>query len=601
MTLEMMIVLAVLVVVILLFIFEWVRVDVVGIIMMVALPLLGVITPKQAISGLSSNAVVSIIAVIIIGAGLDKTGVMNILARHIIKVAGRSETRIMIVISSTVGLISSFMQNIGAAALFMPAATRISKQLGVPISRILMPMGYCAIIGGCITLIGSSPLILLNDLMTVGGVEYEKFGLFSVTPIGIALLVAGLLYFAFFGRFVLPSSKGESKIKFMSDSICPTYGEDFDKIFEMTVPLDAKSVPMQELGLRREFRASVVGLFRDGGKVKHFAPHREMSIEPGDVLAVASCECVIDKIASAKGWKLKDDLDMFAEDYSPNNAGVIEAIITPRSALVGKTLLEIMFRRKYNVNVLALYKEGKLILQDLSNQTLRNGDALLLHGRWEKFHTMKETPDFTFTEEIKGEIMRPEKAKIAVGCLILALTLIMVFKVQLSIALLSGALGMILMKVMSVDEAYESVDWMTVFLLAGLIPLGIAFETTGTAALIADTIMGMLGDVSPVGLIVVIGLLTSFFTLVASNVGATVLLVPLAMNMALQAGADPRIAALAVAVAASNTFVLPTHQVNALIMRPGGYRTLDYVKAGAGMTLIYMVVMVGMFYAFYGL
>jgi di/tricarboxylate transporter len=237
----------------------------------------------------------------------------------------------------------------------------------------------------------------------------------------------------------------------------------------------------------------------------------------------------------------------------------------------------------------------------ISTLTLETGDALLLQGRWEKFHFLKEKHDLIFTEDIQGEILRTDKVKIAVGCLLLSLTLIMVFHVQLSIALLTGALGMILTKVLSIDEAYSSVDWMTVFLLGGLIPLGIAFEKTGAAKLIAESIMSAMGIVSPLVLLTVIGMLTSFFTLVVSNVGATVLMVPLAMNMAGSAGADPRISALVVAVACSNTFVLPTHQVNALVMRPGGYRTIDYFKAGSGMTIIYLVVMMAAIYLFYGL
>jgi len=178
---------------------------------------------------------------------------------------------------------------------------------------------------------------------------------------------------------------------------------------------------------------------------------------------------------------------------------------------------------------------------------------------------------------------------------------IIFFKMQLSVALMSGALGMIITGVLTVDEAYQSVDWMTVFLLAGLIPLGYAFEQTGTAAYIAKTILEIIGEVQPIVLLAVVGVMTSFFTLVISNVGATVLLVPLCMNMALMAGGDPRMAALVVGLSASNTFVLPTHQVNALIMRPGGYRTVDYAKAGVVMTFIFLAVMLTVIYFFYGI
>lgn len=248
-----------------------------------------------------------------------------------------------------------------------------------------------------------------------------------------------------------------------------------------------------------------------------------------------------------------------------------------------------------------MFRDNKTYVGDISTMTLRAGDALLLQGPWEKFHYLKERTDLVFTEEVQGEILRTDKIKFAVGSLVLALVMILGFHVQLSIALLAGAIVMVLTKVLSIDEAYDSVDWMTVFLLGGLIPLGIAFEKTGAAKLIAETIMGAMGTVSPLILLTVIGILTSFFTLVASNVGATVLMVPLAMNMAGTAGADPRIAALVVAVACSNTFILPTHQVNALIMRPGGYKTKDYFRAGAGMTILYLVVMMGSMVLFYGL
>ncbi len=611
MTTDIMIVLGVLTFAILLFIFEWVRVDVVGIIMMIVLPLLGVITPKQAISGLSSNAVVSIIAVIIIGAGLDKTGVMNILARHIIKLAGKSETRIMAMIAATVGFISSFMQNIGAAALFMPAATRISKQLAVPVSRILMPMGFCAIIGGCITLVGSSPLILLNDLMEswwnnnqslIGGIAFEPFGLFTVTPMGVALLAAGIAYFALMGRWILPAVRSKGDATLMTSHTETLYSTKVGKkIFEIDIPENWETKTLDELNFRPTYKCTIVAISKDGGRKLIMSPVREDTIGPGDVIAVLGLPENVKRAASDLGWNLKEDLDIFAEALSPNNAGVVEAVVPPNSKLIGKTMRELHFRKKFQVNPIALYKDNKILRANISRMKLRAGDAILLLGPWEKFHVLKERGVLLFTEDLKGEIMRTEKAPYAVACLVLALVMALGFHVQLSIALLSGAIGMVLLKVMSIDEAYQSVDWMTIFLLAGLIPLGIAFETTGAARFIATTIMQALGSISPFMLLLVIGLLTSFFTLVASNVGATVLLVPLVMNMALEAGADPKMAALVVGIAASNTFVLPTHQVNALIMRPGGYKTLDYVRAGSGMTILYLAVMMGVLYFFYGI
>ncbi len=601
MTLSITLVMGVLFLAILLFIFEWVRVDVVGILMMIIRPLLGLVTPKEAISGLSSNAVVSIIAVIIIGAGLDKTGAMNSLARVLLKFAGKSESRIMVLISGTVAFISSFMQNIGAAALFMPAAKRICRQTNIPVSRILMPMGFCAIIGGCITLIGSSPLILLNDVMKISDPNIEPFGLFAVTPVGIALIIAALIYFIVLGRFILPAGDGQEGISGpMSSNLEQTY-QDIGNLFEIQVP-DSFDGPktLDECDIRPIFFTSVVAIASKGGTT-NFSPDLTETISGGDTLAVEGPPELVVKMVRSFGWQIKEDLELFAESLSPNNAGIMETIITPRSELVGSTLQTFSFRKKNGVNPLAIFRGNKTFVGGISTMILQPGDALLLQGPWEKFHYLKEKQGLVFTEDVQGEIIRSDKMKYAVGSLLLALTMILGFHVQLSIALLSGAMAMVLSNVLSIDEAYESVDWMTVFLLGGLIPLGIAFEKTGAAKLIAETIMGAMGTVSPLILLTVIAILTSFFTLVASNVGATVLMVPLAMNMAGTAGADPRIAALVVGVACSNTFILPTHQVNALIMRPGGYKTLDYFRAGSGMTILYLVVMMAAISTFYGI
>jgi di/tricarboxylate transporter len=616
-TTQMMIVMAVLVFAILLFIFEWVRVDVVGIIMMVILPILGVVSPKEAISGLSSNAVVSIIAVIIIGAGLDKTGCMNVLARNILKIAGKAESRIVTLIAGSVALISSFMQNIGAAALFMPAAIRIGRQTNIPVSRILMPMGFCAIIGGTITLVGASPTILLNDLIdqanTLGVFpeKIEPLGLFTQTPIGLALVTAAIIYFIIFGRFILPKTGGESDAELLPSEITHTYQE-VARIFEATIPDDYKGDSvLDSLSVRTDYRVSVVGVFSPKTRNKDYAPTKEFKFEAGESLAVVGNEPQVRKFTEKFGFTLKDDLDVFAEDLSPNNAGILEGIITPRSELVGRTMDEVRFRKTYGIVPVAMCVENLCTFDNISTRTLQSGDAVLVFGRWEKFHRLHQQPTFIFTSAIKGEVMREGKAKVAVAWLVVALALVMGFtplmsllgfpdaKLSLSVCLLTGALGMILTKVLSIDEAYHSVDWMTVFLLAGLIPLGLAFQKTGAANYIAVSIMTLIGSVPTIVFLLVVGILTSFFTLVVSNVGATVLLVPLCMSMAIKAGADPRITAMVVAIAASNTFVLPTHQVNALIMRPGGYRTADYAKAGAGMTVLFLVVLLTMLYFFY--
>jgi len=599
----MILTIIVLIFVINLFIFEWVRVDVVGLMMMVLLPLMGLVSANEAFVGLSSNAVCSIIAVIIIGAGLDKTGVMNQVARPIIKLAGESETMIMTLISGTVGVISSMMQNIGAAALFMPAAQRISKRLNIPVSRILMPMGFCAIIGGTITLVGASPTILLNDLMVLGGEKLEPFGLFTQTPIGLCLLISAILYFIVLGRFILPAGTGDTD-KGVSAALIEEYRA-LDSVFELHIPSDfQKQGSLQELGIRNKFLVTVVAVNKAVQKQKIFVPRSSDVISPNDDIAVVGSKKRVLKMAEEFGWEFKEALSEFAESLARTNAGMAETIVSPRSELINQTLSDINFKELYGVNPIALFKKKRVYYSGLTHIPIEMGDILLLQGPWEKFHILENRPKpsaLTFATPLEGEILRPHKAKLAVTWLAIALLQIILFKVKLSVALMSGALGMIITGVLSIDEAYRAVDWMTVFLLAGLIPLGMAFEKTGTAAFIAKNVLGMLGNPSPIVLLGTIGIMTSFFTLVISNVGATVLLVPLCMNMALMAGGDPRMAALVVGLSASNTFVLPTHQVNALIMRPGGYRTIDYAKAGAIMTLIFLFVELTVLYFFYGI
>ncbi len=603
MTPEMILTILMLGFAVVLFVFEWVRVDVVGIIMTVLLPLIGLVTPKEAFVGFSSNAVISIIAVIIIGAGLDKTGVMNRVASPIIKLAGKSENRIMALICGTVGVISSMMQNIGAAALFLPATQRISKRLNIPVSRILMPMGFCAIIGGTITLVGSSPTILLNDLMVLGGKKLEPFGLFTQTPIGICLLLSAILYFTFFGKLILPASTGGAE-KDITASLIKEYRA-LDTIFELHVPDDFKGPnTLEALDIQRKFLVTVVGIASARKKEKNLTPHGPDKVEAGDDLAVVGRKRNVIKMAEEYGFVLRESLDAFGEVLARTSAGMAETIVSPRSELIGRTISQVNFQEMFGVNPLALFTGNKIFYTGIRHIPLKMGDILLLQGSWAKFHILKNRPQprvLTFSTPLEGEILRPKKAKLAVLWLAISLFQVIFLKITLSVALMSGALGMIVTGVLSVDEAYRSVDWMTVFLLAGLIPLGIAFEKTGTAAFIAKTVLGMIGQPSPIVLLAVVGIMTSCFTLVISNVGATVLLVPLCMNMAVMAGGDPRMAALVVGLSASNTFVLPTHQVNALVMRPGGYSTLDYAKAGAVMTALFLTVELSVLYFFYGI
>ncbi|MBL1276415.1 MAG: SLC13 family permease [Ectothiorhodospiraceae bacterium] len=608
---------ALLLLTIFLFAFEIVGVDVAAVSIMVILGLTTLLAPMMGLekglvdtqylfNGFSSNAVMSIIAVMIIGAGLDKTGLMGKVAAFILKVGGTSEKRIIPIISSTVGFISSFMQNVGAAALFLPVVSRISARSGLPMSRLLMPMGFCAILGGTVTMVGSSPLILLNDLIITSNTalpdtqQMDTWSLFSVTPIGLALLATGILYFMIAGRFVLPNTKKED-VSSATNTMAyfqGTYGLDY-ALFEVFVPPESSLVNVMLDDIEHAYKIRVIASQRGANNLR-IGPGglaRNVGIEAHSVLGILASPENLNAFVEKFGLELRDDLLTFSESLAATKAGIGEVVIPPGSGLVGKSARDVWMRKTYGIAMVALHRNGETLREGegIRDLPLHAGDTLVVHTTWDALARLEKNKDFVVvTTEYPHEETRPNKVGAALFFFAIALGLVLFTDLRLSVALLTGAVGMILSGVLKIEEAYLAVSWKTVFLLASLIPLGLAVETTGTAKWIADQTLLVVGDM-PIWVIqFAVALLATFFTLVMSNVGATVLLVPLAVNIAIGAGADPAVFALTVAIATSNSFLIPTHQVNALIMGPAGYRVPDFLKAGGIMTILFLVVMMVM-------
>ncbi len=611
--------LAILLLIIYLFAFEVVEVDEAAITIMVilgltSLPLVyqlmglegGLVDNNKLFNGFSSNAVMSIIAVMIIGAGLDKTGLMTKVAAFILKKGGTSEGRIIPIVSSTVGFISSFMQNVGAAALFIPVVSRISSRSGVPMSRLLMPMGFTAILGGTMTMVGSSPLILLNDLILTTneglGVEHQMqtWGLFSVTPIGVALVATGIIYFIVAGKYVLPveaktDEEGVSTIEYFQQ----TYGINYD-LYEIKVPAGSELVGSRLDEIETQYRVRVVALEDEQGKgiIGQESVDRDTTIHANNTIGVITSEANVKAFVYQFKLELSDTIERFVDLFSTQTCGIAELVIPPNSTLIGKTARDVWLRKTYGISMVALHRHGETLEggDGIRDMAFQSGDTLVAHVCWEDLERLQDNKDFIIvtSEYPRQEESRPEKIKWAAIFFTIALFLILFTDVKLSIALMTGALGMILTKVLKIEEAYRAVSWKTVFLLASLIPLGLAVSKTGTALWIAQETVKVVGDMAPIVILSAIAILATFFTLVMSNVGATILLVPIAVNVAIQVGADPAIYALTVAIATSNSFLIPTHQVNALIMGPGGYKVADFIKAGGIMTILFLVVMISM-------
>ena len=614
-TFEMVVVLGLLVMTIALFVSEIVRVDVAAFSIMVLLGLMtavpgleNLVDTRNLFDGFASNAVISIIAVMIIGAGLDRTGAMSTVATWITRVGGRTESRIVLLISATVGVISSFMQNVGAAALFLPVVSRVSSRTGLPMSRLLMPMGFCAILGGTMTLVGSSPLILLNDLLiSINGTiaedaQMQTFSLFSVTPIGAALIATGLLYFILLGRFVLPSGPREDRVSNQStlEYYNATYGLD-GVPHEIDVPRDSLLIGHTLDDLQSAFGVQVIATSFQG--MIHHAPPRDVVIEAPAKLAIIASAAAIAELKESFDLPEASELDTFSEALNPGKAGIAEVVIPPGSGIIGNTMRGLWMRKVFGLATLVIYRGGKALTRDNSvfgDLPLEAGDTLVCHTQWDALVRLEKNRDFVVvTTDFPHEDLRPKKIGWALLFFVIAVSLVLLSDLRLSLCLLVGALGMILTRVISIDEAYDAVSWSTVFLLASLIPLGQAVQSSGTAAWIAELVLTVL-DGAPIWVIQAsVAVLATFFTLVMSNVGATVLLVPLAVNIALGAGADPALFALTVAISTSNSFLIPTHQVNALLMGPGGYRVVDFMRAGGIMTVLFLIVSLTMLNLFY--
>ena len=597
---DMVLVLGVLVMAAVLFITEAVRVDVAALAVLVTLGLLGLVPGDRLFDGFASNAVISIIAVMILGAGLDRTGALNQVAAGIVRVGGRSERRIMAMVSGSVGVISAFMQNVGAAALYIPLVGRISARTSIPQSRLLLPMGYCAILGGTLTLVGSSPLILLNDLLDnanrslpPGAGALEKFELFDVTPIGLALLAAGIAYFLVTARFLLPAVKVASgKARRPKTYFADVYGIEGD-LHELLVTMDSPLVGMR-VGEAENLPGAPFILAIQSTEEPRLAPPADEMIWVGTMLGVMGRREEVERFAEENALRIQPRLRTFSPLFNAALAGITEVVIPPASRLIGNTVGESRLRSRFGISVLAINRRGQIVTEDIRSQTLEPGDCLVSHSSWKDLAALARERDFLVASDLPQEEARPQKVSWALLFFAVSLSLVLFSEFRLSLSLLVGALGMVLTGVLSMDEAYRAVSWKTIFLLACLIPLGSAMESTATAAWLAQGLIGMLGDVPPLVLQAVLAALATLFSLMMSNVGATVLLVPIAINVALATGSSPAGMALIVALATSNAFLLPTHQVNALTMGPGGYRVADFIRAGSGLSVVFIAVLLVM-------
>lgn len=769
MTPQIATVLAILLIAIVLFISEMIRMDLVALLVLGALAITGLVTPAEALSGFSSPAVVTVWAVFIISGGLAQTGVASVIGRQITRIGGTSELRLVAAIMFIAGGMSAFMNNVAVAALLLPVVMDIARKTKNHPSKLLMPLAFGSMLGGLTTLIGTPPNILISDILN----EYNlrPFGLFDYTPVGLTVLVVGVLFMTFLGRRLLPArdvAKGLSgtdldleKVYEMHErlfvirvpaistlvgntlassrigstlglnviaitrsgqtQLSPEAGTilhpgdellvagkedrlaelreqgelvventrlDIEQlvsrevsIFALTLPAPSKMIgqTLRSSDFRRRFRVNVLAIRRDGRIIRtklqdihlksgdelllqgsleqqmrfrdqadfqvseevevseiarlsermfavrvpegssmagkslaesnlgdasgvsvlgivhegqsNLVPEPTDQIEEGDVLLVEGQLEEIHSQHALRSLEIDRDSKPTLDELETESIGLAEAVLSPHNNLENKTLSEIHFREKYGLNVLAIWRGGRAYRSQLQDFPLRFGDALLLYGPRLKLRVLDSDPDFLVLIREAAEALYPKKAPLAL--LVLACVLIPVLFGWLPIAISAviGAALMILTGCLNMDEAYRQIEWRAVFLIAGMLPLGVAMEQTGAARYLADGVIGLIGGWGPLAVLAGIFLLTSLATQAMPSSAVAVLLAPIALNAASNLNISPYALLMGVAIAASACFLSPvSHPANVLILGPGGYRFSDYLKAGLPLTMVVLLV-----------
>ncbi|MGD8464530.1 MAG: SLC13 family permease [Anaerolineae bacterium] len=592
MTGEIALMLSILGIAIVLFIVDWLRVDIVAILVLLALILTGLVTPTEAFEGFASPAVITVWAIFIVSGGLFYTGVAMRLGDRLLKVAGKSQSRLVALLMTTVGLMSGVMNNVGATAVLMPAAVSLSRKSQVNVSRLLIPLAYGSLLGGMMTLIGTPPNILVSDALRLAGME--PFSLLDYAPLGIVATVVGIAYMVLLGRHLLPDRSPAERLaaaEVAEEDLVDLYrlGE---RLFRARVPARSPLIgkSLLESGLRQDFELSVIGIERRGEA--QLALGKDTLLRRGDVLLI---EGMVDNLVWAEATGLLDvqpEIGVGDHDLQSEVVGITEVILSPHSRLVGKTLSDIQFREKYNLTVLAILRDGRPRRTGLAELPLRFGDTLLVQGPRQNLRILQREFDFVVLGAPGDETtIRSSKAPLAAGLVLVMLVPVILGWLPITASALLAGILMVLTGCLTMDEAYQSIEWKAVFLVAGTLPLGIAMEKTGTAQYLADLMINLVGGLGPMALLAGFYVFTNLLTQFMSNAASSVLIAPIAIEAANRVGGDPRALLMAVAVAASAGFLTPVaHQSNVMVMGPGGYRFSDYLKVGLPLNVLLFVV-----------
>lgn len=563
---------------IILFVSEKVPVDMVAMLVLVTLLLTGLVDEKNILDGFSNPATITVAAMFILSAALQRTGVVRFLANKLYRLAGKRKTRLNLVLMSTCGTLSAFINNTATVAVLLPLALRFSEEREISPSRILMPLSFAAQFGGVCTLIGTTTNLLVNLFLIQAGLE--PFGMFEFAKFGLICFVVGIVYMLFASKYMLRDRDQNENLS-----------EDYRLQDYMTEMRVLKGSPL--IGQRgqnnalTEIGGRIIEMVREGKVV--WAAHNS-TIHEGDILVIRGD---VDRILESEG-RLK------LEDWAKGNLGtgtleaddimLMEVIIPTGSSIVGRTLTQLDFYWRYHAAVLGVRRRGAILKERIRDISFKEGDTLLLQGHKNDLMHLADEEDFAYLQDLSTLKLKTSKAFLSVVILGAVVAAAAVGTVSILTAALCGSIAVALTRCLNAKEIYKAIDMRVLLLLAGLIPLGAAMETTGAVSHLVDLVMNSMGAYGPMYGLAGIYLLTMVLTAVMSNNATAVLIAPLALQVAYSFNVDPKPFLVAVTFAASTCFATPVgYQTNTMVYGPGGYKYTDFLKVGLPLNAIFFV------------
>ncbi|OGU32052.1 MAG: potassium transporter TrkA [Ignavibacteria bacterium GWA2_35_9] len=578
MTLEIIIVFLILLGTIVLFSLEKMPVDLAAIIVMVALLATGIITPGEAVSGFSNPATITVGAMFIISAALNKTGALLFLGNISTRMFKYGFWFALFVTMCVVAMISAFMNNTPVVAVFIPILLSVARNNSISPSKLLMPLSFASIFGGVCTLIGTSTNILVSSIVEQHG--QPALGMFEFTTMGIIFFAIGTLYMVFIGVRLIPNRQDDNDL---TQSFRMN-----DYLTDIVILPEAKSIGKRLIDspLVKELDLDILYVVRNSQRL--LRPTSTIFLEPYDVLRV---RCDIEKIRTIQervGVELKSDLKIKQQDIEAADILLVEAIVAPNSELEGQTLKSIDFRNKFRATTLALRHRGQLLHEGIGRTRLNAGDALLIDVRKENYDYLKNNPNFVLVSDVKVQKYRKRKIIPAVAIIGGVVVVASSGTLPIMASALIGSILLVLVGCLKLEEAYQAIEWKIIFLLGGILSLGLALEKTGAAVLISNLLISWLGSLGPVAIVAALYLLTSLLTETMSNNATAVLLTPIAISAAVSMNVDPRPLIMAVMFGSSASFMTPVgYQTNTMIYSVGRYKFSDFLKVGAPLNIIF--------------